>query len=150
MQMVTLRQGKPGDEPRIEALLAACGMAAEVDPHDCRLAETNGRVVGLVRLEWGDAVPYIRPIAIAPGCRGQGLGRRLIESLLGEVDELCAVARGESVGFYRQLHFEPIPWESVYAPFRDECDTCEDRAICSPVPMRLATPNMARVITCSE
>lgn len=65
-----------------------------------------GRVVAVARLHWpGPKRGQIRYMAVEPGCRGQGLGRRLLLSLEQEaralgLDRIELNARESAVGFY--------------------------------------------------
>ena len=134
--MMVLRRGYQEDAYAVQELLRACGMEAEIDPCNCLLADEEGMIVGLGRLEYGEDVPYLRPIAIAPAHQHRGVGRRLLEALLTNLDELRVVSRGNALGFYSGLGFEPMGWDSVHATYRQECAECPELAVCGPMPMR--------------
>jgi ribosomal protein S18 acetylase RimI-like enzyme len=68
----------------------------------------DGRVSGLVGFTVDGGTAVIRHIAVAPGERGRGLGRRLVEALfeLEPCAVLTAETDAEAVGFYRRCGFE--------------------------------------------
>lgn len=133
--MITLRQGRPEDARAVQALLQSSAMGVALDPGECLLAEEKGTIAGLARIEYGDPIPYLRPIAISPHHQHRGIGRQLLETLIKDLDELRVVARGEAVGFYSAFGFKPMDWESVYAGYQQECAECPDHDSCRPVPM---------------
>ena len=133
--MITLRQGRVEDTEAIRELLAACGMADDLDPCECLLAEDVDCLAGLARSERAGGIAYLRPIAVASAYQGQGIGRRLIEALHAREDRIRVVARGSAAGFYETLGFLPLDWERVEPAFQAECATCPDLGKCSPVAM---------------
>ncbi len=133
--MITLRPGRLQDTAAVRELMRACHLSRRIDPRDCMLAEEDGAVAGLARLEYAGGVPYLRPLAVAPAHQHQGIGRDLVQHLTEGLTELRLVARGSAVGFYADLGFLPMAWEGVAAEFQQECLDCHDRDECSPVPM---------------
>jgi N-acetylglutamate synthase-like GNAT family acetyltransferase len=134
--MITLRRGRSEELEAVQTLLQACEMGVELDPGECLLAEEEGEVVGLGRLENSGGVPYLRPIAISPHHQHRGIGRQLLSALLTDLHELRVVARGKAFGFYSALGFESMDWDCVYAGYRQECAECPDHEQCGPVPMK--------------
>jgi N-acetylglutamate synthase-like GNAT family acetyltransferase len=134
--MITIRQGCPGDHGALQEVLVACGMCDGIVAEGCLVALEGDSPVGLVRLESGAGIPYVRPIAILPAQQGKGLGTRLLRIVTATYLEVKVVARGPSTEFYRRLGFERITWEEIYSPFQQDCEQCLDRAECKPCPMR--------------
>ena len=133
---IRLRQGRPDDHPALMNLLAQNDMVGEISPDDCLLAEKGNRLLGFVRVELDQKIPYLRPVVVASDCRKQGVGRRLVQQLLTEFPELRVVARGQAVDFYERLGFETFEWTELPLRFYRECELCPDLELCNPVPMR--------------
>jgi N-acetylglutamate synthase-like GNAT family acetyltransferase len=141
--MIVLRNGRAEDKKAVRKLLRLYDMGIEVDPCDCLLADDEGVIAGLGRIEWGESIPYLRPIAVAPTYQHLGIGRRIVQALLTDLDELWVFARGQSIGFYSELGFVPAEWDTVHAPYRQECAECPEREDCAPVPLRYVSPGRA-------
>jgi N-acetylglutamate synthase-like GNAT family acetyltransferase len=142
MEEVRIRNGRPSDEPALVRLLASEQMATDVDPTEFVLAEANGRLLGAVRLAWikkGDA--FLRPIVVAEGARGRGLGRALLERLFGICSSITVIARSDAVPFYRRLGFTDMDWSLLPGEYRDECACCDDLAQCRPMSMKWTLEN---------
>jgi N-acetylglutamate synthase-like GNAT family acetyltransferase len=137
LEEVHIRQGRPTDGPALVCPLASLRMATDIDPVDFIVAELNGRLLGAARLAWvGTDDAFLRPIVVATGARGNGLGRALLERLFGICASISVIARGGTVPFYRHLGFTDMDWSSVPGDYRDECECCDDLAQCRPMSMR--------------
>jgi N-acetylglutamate synthase-like GNAT family acetyltransferase len=134
--MITMRQGRPEDYAGLQNVLQACGMCGEMSTDYCLVAFEEKSPVGLARLEFGEGIPHVRPIAVLPQWQGQSIGTRLLRIVITIFPEVRVVARGHATGFYGNLGFEPLTWEETYPPFRQDCEQCPDRAECNPCPMR--------------
>ena len=142
MKQVRIRQGCPSDGHALVRVLASHYMGTDIDPVDFVVAEVDGRMLGAARLEWvGTDEAFLRPIVVATEARGMGLGRALLERLFGVCSGISVIARGDAVPFYRRLGFTVKDWSSVPGEYRDECEYCEDRAECRPMPMRCTLKN---------
>ncbi len=137
MEEIHIRQGSPSDRPALVRLLASHSMATDIDPVDFILVEVNGRLLGAARLTWvGTDDAFLRPIVVATGARGTGLGRALLERLSGVCSRISVIARGDAVPFYQHLGFTALDWSSVPSEYRDECECCDDLGQCRPMSMR--------------
>jgi N-acetylglutamate synthase-like GNAT family acetyltransferase len=137
LEEVRIRQGSPSDGRALVRLLASQQMATDIDPGDFMVAEVNGRLLGAARLTWvGKDDAFLRPIVVATGARGNGLGRALLERIFGMCASISVIARREAVPFYRRLGFAAVDWSSVPGEYRDECESCDDLAQCRPMSMR--------------
>jgi ribosomal protein S18 acetylase RimI-like enzyme len=89
------------------------------------VAFEGGRVVGFARaLTDGVSNGYISMVAVAEDCRGRGVGRELVERLIGEdagVTWVLRAGRG-SGGFWEKLGFKAsrIAMEKVRTPIPAE------------------------------
>ncbi|MQA08724.1 MAG: GNAT family N-acetyltransferase [Pseudonocardiaceae bacterium] len=132
--MVSLRRARQDDAADVAALLVELGYPDnEVDAVEQRLAmwarepagivlvaQLNGRVVGTVAVT---AIPYLEregrwgrivALVVSAECRGQGVGRQLVEAAEAAAGDLGCVtmevtsARGrtESHPFYRSLGYQ--------------------------------------------
>ena len=139
-ELFTIRDARAGDLALLDAYAAAAGMDAMPGPERIRVAVAGDDTpVGFCRLQDDDqGIAYVNPIVVYETWRGFGVGRALIEDARAIAGELRLIARGESVGFYRALGFEDMPWEVAdLAAASEDCDRCAWRAECHPVPMRL-------------
>ncbi len=132
-----IRQGRPSDVPALVRLLASHKMATDIDPVDFIVAEVNGRLLGAARLTWiGTNDAFLRPIVVATGTRGLGIGRALLERLFGLCASISVVARSDAIPFYQRLGFTAVDWSSMPGEYRKECECCDDFAQCRPMSMR--------------
>ncbi len=71
--------------------------------------EEDGTVAGCIGIMLAsDHHALIRHIAVAPHCRGRGIGRRMIETVWAQFQlrQLSAETDADAVGFYRRCGFE--------------------------------------------
>ena len=137
MEEVRIRQGRPSDGRALVRLLASHQMATDIDPVDFIVAEANGRLLGAARLAWvGTNDAFLRPIVVATGARGMGIGRALLERLFGVCSSIGVIARSDAVPFYRHVGFTAVDWSSIPSEYREECERCDDLARCRPMSMR--------------
>lgn len=133
--MITIRQAAPEDTEALQNLLQAYGMGEDISSGQCLVAVEENSPAGLVRLEFGAGIPYIRPVAVFPTQQRKGIGTLLLQFVIATYPEVRVVSRGEAAEFYRKLGFQPIAWDEIYKPFRQECEQCPERAECTPCPM---------------
>ena len=135
--LFTLRPAREEDLQAINAYADWEGMDNMPGIENVTVAESaSGDVVGFLRIAMGgNGVAHINPVITVKTWRGYNVGRELVEDALDRYGELRLVSRGGSVGFYRALGFTEIPWEAVDMSVCDDCDGCEMREECGPVPM---------------
>ena len=63
-------------------------------------------VAAYVSQSYGVVLEYI---AVAPGLRGDGIGRALVDALAGVSEQVVAETDDDAVGFYRALDFDIGP-----------------------------------------
>jgi N-acetylglutamate synthase-like GNAT family acetyltransferase len=80
-------------------------------------------------------VMMLRPLVVAEGYRGKGIGRLILERILPVDKPTALAARGKTVLFYRSIGFSETGWDSVPDLQRTECASCPNRAVCEPQPM---------------
>lgn len=86
---VTLRAAVNADLDDVEQLLTASGLpvAGVAESLDTFIvAESEGRVVGVVGLEMCGERALLRSTAVSPKWRDRGLGRRLVERIIAEAE----------------------------------------------------------------
>jgi ribosomal protein S18 acetylase RimI-like enzyme len=120
---VDIRPARDADRDAVQRLLLACGWDHPriVDPDRFAelytsadrsiVADDQGSIVGYLRgITDGVSNGYIGTAAVAPTHRRRGIGRRMVEHLLGNDDRITWVLRAgregakefwESVGFVR-------------------------------------------------
>src|SRR5947209_10775268 len=87
------------------------------------VAFDGGRVVGFARaLTDGVSNGYVSMVAVAEDCRGRGIGRALVERLVGDDEGVTWVLRAGrgSGGFWEKMGFKPsrIAMEKIRTPTR--------------------------------
>ncbi len=137
MEKFQLRYGIETDRLNLQKLLAENDMETEIEPAEFLLVLSLGNLIGTARLEREQGSFYLRPVVVDANFQGQGVGRLLIHEISSGLPELSVVSRGQSVGFYAKLGFEPISWTQIPNRYREECAVCLDRGTCQPVPMIL-------------
>ena len=97
----------------------------------------DDEVVGFVRIALADdGTAFVNPVITHETWRGFGVGRALMEEALERHGELRLVSRGGSLPFYEALGYERIGWDLIEMSLVDDCDHCEMREECGPVPVR--------------
>ncbi len=101
--------------------------------------EENGKVLGCGRLDivWED-LAEVGSVAVHDSLRGQGVGSRLVESLVEEARELGIprlFALTYQVNFFKRLGFSPIPKHDLSQKIWKDClacskyDRCDETAV---------------------
>ncbi|MBX9034973.1 GNAT family N-acetyltransferase [Gordonibacter massiliensis (ex Traore et al. 2017)] len=138
-ELFTIRDARADDKPVLDAYANAEGMDAIPDIEGVRVA-VNGddEVVGFIRiaLDEEDGTAFVNPVITHETWRGYGVGRALMDEALARHGELRLVSRGGSLPFYEALGYERIGWDLIKMELVDDCDHCELRDECGPVPMR--------------
>ncbi|MFC8598086.1 GNAT family N-acetyltransferase [Isoptericola sp. NPDC057191] len=102
---VVLRRGEVADIPALLAFWAVAGENASRpaddatmvenllgrDPDCLLVAEQAGVIVGTVIAGWDGWRAHLYRLAVDPGCRGQGVGRRLVEAAEDRLRTLGAI-----------------------------------------------------------
>ncbi|KAB7515916.1 GNAT family N-acetyltransferase [Halosegnis rubeus] len=116
-----IRPARPADKPAVRALQsllnhrapALLEAAFDAGAGDVVVATNEGSVVGYALAVPGDETVYLAELAVAPGVRREGYGRRLVASLSDDYDEFdqlrVTVAAGDdgARAFYTACGF----WE---------------------------------------
>ena len=133
----TLRDAREPDLAYLNAYAAAEGMDDLPSAENVRVAVNGDDVpVGFLRLQQGsNGAAHVNPVVSCATWRGWGVGRALVEEALASCGERRLVARGASVPFYRALGFEELPWDAIAPEIAVDCDGCEMRGECRPLPM---------------
>lgn len=135
--MMRVRKMKREESSQIDELSRQADMDVPEDYDIVTVACADGatEIDGFLRVKLiGDAA-YVNPVIVAAPLRGTGVGRRLMEDVMGRYDDVRLVARGYCVGFYRKLGFDVVPWDDIAPELARDCSTCGTRGACSPVPM---------------
>jgi amino-acid N-acetyltransferase len=121
----TIRRAAPEDAAAIELLLVAAGLPPDGVREALRgfaVVSAGETVVAAAGLERYDDAVLLRSVVVAPGARGAGLGRRLVEERLA-----LAALRGATAAylltttaeeFFGALGFAPVDRERVPAGIR--------------------------------
>lgn len=133
----TLRDARESDLAYLNAYAATEGMDDLPSAENVRVAVNEDDVpVGFLRLQQGsNGAAHVNPVVSCATWRGWGVGRALMEEALASRGELRLVARAASVPFYRALGFEELPWDAIAPEIAVDCDGCEMRGECRPLPM---------------
>ena len=136
--VITLRPAQEKDWPWLNAFCYSEGMDNLPSLENVTVAaDGDDDAVGFIRIAFSpEGVAHVNPVVVNPNWRGFGLGRILTENALATYGELRLVARGSAVPFYRALGFEEVPWEDITMAVTEDCDHCDMRDECGPLPMR--------------
>jgi amino-acid N-acetyltransferase len=137
---IVVAPARPVDEPAIRALLQQAGLPHEdFSRHleNFSIARAEGELLGVVGFELEGTDALLRSLAVAPACRGRGLGDRLLARavvaagtrggrrlyLLTTTAELFFARRG-----FRVVSRELVP--PAVAATREFRDLCPASAVC--------------------
>ena len=136
-ELFTLRPAREGDLPSIRMFAYLEGMGEIPSIEGVTVAISPGDdVVGFIRISReGDGPAHVNPVVVYETWRGYGVGRALVEDALEREGELRLVARGESIDFYKRLGFCEIPHSEITPSVSEDCDHCDMREECGPLPM---------------
>ena len=104
-----------GFTPDFPAEEAATGLASALIANPAVfgvVAELNGKIVGSNFLSEADAIRGVGPITVAPGAQGRGVGRQLMQQVLGRGKDASGIRLLQdtfnmgSYGLYASLGFE--------------------------------------------
>ena len=126
---VTLRAAVDGDLADVERLLVASSLPViGVAEALCSfvVAESDGRLVGVVGLEICCEYALLRSTAVAPEWRDRGLGRRLVERIIGEAEArgICALYLLTTTAerYFPSFGFAKMTRDAVPAPVRQTAE----------------------------
>ncbi|MCB9832599.1 MAG: GNAT family N-acetyltransferase [Planctomycetes bacterium] len=132
--IVTIGPAKPGDAATIAAFLEAQGLpGAGVADHlgDFILARDDGRLVACVGLERHAEQALLRSLAVLPGHRGRGLGRRLAREALDRAArkgvERVWLMTETAIGLFASMGFVDEVLENLPPVFPEQLDQARGR-----------------------
>lgn len=102
----------PGDPERALRALTAPGVTTLV-------AHDGGQVIGFAQiLSDGEIQAYLALIAVDPSRRGEGIGRRLIETAIAVAggSRIDLLADDAATGFYDRLAHRALPGYRLFPP----------------------------------
>lgn len=137
--MLELRQAASADLTAVHALLAAAelptdGVAAHL--HDFIIAEEDGEIVGAIGFEVYADSALLRSAVVAPAWQGRGVGRALVERLVGEasvrdIDTLFLLTT-TAEDYFASFGFEVLPRAHVPTLVKSSVEfrgACPDSAV---------------------
>lgn len=108
MELKDLKDELRSDAEQLLGSVTGSLLAAKrlVDGGELRGVEDGGELAGcVVTAERNDGALVIEAIAVAPGRRGEGVGRSIIQALHDGSRTVLVEASEESVGFFRKCGF---------------------------------------------
>ena len=99
------------------------------------LAMDEETIAGCGRLEDHGHIMMLRPLVTAKPYQGHGVGKLILKAIIPDDKSTALVARDEAVAFYQGMGFSHTDWNTVSASQRAECESCPNRAVCTPQPM---------------
>ena len=138
---VNIRSAETCDIPDIKRILSQYILETElVDDNIDRfvVAETGGRIVGCACLISSMGIVELRSIAVLPGWKNKGIGRRLFETLMQRAEGMTdrIYVRTTSWGFFEKMGFEALD-DSQKPVLWQDCADCDKLDVCMQVPMVL-------------
>ncbi|MCL7413735.1 MAG: GNAT family N-acetyltransferase [ANME-2 cluster archaeon] len=138
---VSIRNAIISDIPSIKSILSQYILETELVEDNIDqfiVAKNRGRIVGCACLDTGAGVVELRSIAVLPGWKNKGLGRRLLETLEQRAKGMTGriYVRTTARGFFEKMGFraldnsqKPVLWQ--------DCAECDRFDVCMQVPMVL-------------
>ncbi|MFA5112696.1 MAG: GNAT family N-acetyltransferase [Candidatus Margulisiibacteriota bacterium] len=123
--MITIRPAAPADLPGIAAVLDAADLRYSAETLDhFTVAETVGRIVGVVRLEEHPQFFFLTSLGVLPAREKQGIATALLQSVLSDKKKpvyLYTIIPGffRRFGFQETAPLAGLPAKAVYG-----CDQC--------------------------
>jgi predicted N-acetyltransferase YhbS len=111
---LSAKHGFPCDFPGPEAATGLLSMLFSNPGFYCVLAESGGRIVGSNCLDERSLIAGIGPITVDPGAQNLGVGRKLMQAVMGRARErhpagmrlVQAAYHNRSLSFYTTLGFD--------------------------------------------
>lgn len=159
LSMVNVRPARLTDVPRMLPLLNEYARRAEILPRleedvyrsirEWVLAEAEGRVIGMgsLLIMWHD-LAEIRSLVVDPACQGQGVGRKVVEVLLGEARLLGlprVFALTRKPGFFLKLGFQLTRIETLPRKVHKDCVFCPKFHACDEAAVVMSLDETLRV-----
>lgn len=140
-----IRPAAATDRPAIRELLASAGLPTDdLDRSiiEWRVAEREGRLDGVVGLERHGQTGLLRSLAVDSRSRGNGLGKRLVESMelhavAHEISQLVLLTQ-TATAFFGRLGYEAIARDAAPQAVRDSLQfqrICPATAACMSKPL---------------
>ncbi len=138
---INIRSAGTGDIPDIKSILSQYILETElVDDNIERfvVAETGGMIVGCACLDSNMNLMELRSIAVLPGWKNKGIGRRLFETLMQRAKGMTdwIYVRTTARGFFEKMGFEALD-DSQKPVLWQDCAECDKLDVCMQVPMVL-------------
>ena len=133
--MIVVRAATMNDRDALIALLADAGMDYVDPPGAYTLAVDEEIIAGCGRMEDHGHIMMLRPLVTAKPYQGRGVGKLILNAIMPDDKPTALVARDEAVAFYRGMGFSHTDWNTVSATQQAECESCPNRAVCTPQPM---------------
>jgi amino-acid N-acetyltransferase len=105
------------------------------------VAETDVKIVGMASLlvMWRD-LAEVRSLVISPDCQGQGVGRRLVEMLIEDAQQLeipRVFALTRKPGFFLKIGFHLTHIEKLPRKVKRDCVFCPKFQACDEAAVEL-------------
>lgn len=132
-----IRLATPFDYPAIIRIGEAADMGL-LKGFDNTFVATNddNEVVAFCRVRIYRDIAYVNPIVVDKTLRNHGVGAALMKAAKERYGELRFVARGSATGFYSLIGCTPIAWDEIAHEVASDCEDCEKRKACHPLPMK--------------
>ncbi|MDF1532273.1 MAG: GNAT family N-acetyltransferase [ANME-2 cluster archaeon] len=136
---VNIRNAITSDIPYIKSILSQYILEAELVEENVDqfiVAEKEDKVVGCACLDNSAGVVELRSIAVLPGWKNNGTGRRLFKTLEQRAEGMAdrIYVRTTARGFFEKMGFraldnsqKPVLWQ--------DCAGCDKLGVCMQVPM---------------
>jgi len=162
LSLLNVRPARLTDVSRMLPLLNEYARRAEILPRleedvyrsirEWVLAEAEGRVIGMgsLLIMWHD-LAEIRSLVIDPAYQGQGVGRKVVEVLLGQARLLGlprVFALTRKPGFFLKLGFQLTRIETLPRKVHKDCVFCPKFHACDEVAVVMSLEEALPVTSC--
>jgi len=138
---VNIKSAGAGDIPDIKSILSQYILETELVEDNINqfvVAETRDRIVGCACLDSSMGVVELRSIAVLPGWKNKGIGRRLFETLKQRAKSMAdrIYVRTTARSFFEKIDFKVLD-DSQKPVLWQDCADCDKLDVCKQVPMVL-------------
>jgi len=138
---VVIRSAGKADIPQIKKVLTQYLLETELVNSNIDqfiVAEYNKKIIGCACLDNSSGVLELRSIAVLPGWKNKGVGRRLVNTLRSRASGMSDLlyVRTTASGFFNKMGFTQL--NNSHKPnIWEDCACCDKLKICKQVPMVL-------------
>ena len=145
-----VRRARPGERDSLLRFYERLGYAGHVsNDATAFVAELDGQMVGLLRLEQEFGATVLRGMRVSPEYQRQGIGSRLLQAVADHLgtDPCYCVPYSHLTAFYGQIGFVELSLDRAPAHLRERVGAYRARGRDVLLMLRHSTPGHARNVS---